>query len=120
MAGDWPNIAEAGLLVHVVSAERLVLVDDGSGGQREELLEIGELVCRISQPSAEEREVAAAAGANLDVVIYFAPGLDVRRGDLLTEVGTTDRWEVESRVRPSVRDSYVKTRCVLRQSLGGV
>lgn len=115
--GAWPNVAQAGLLTNTGELHRVTQIDDGAGGHREVREPLGDHTCKIAEPSAEEREVAAAEGITLDAMIYFSPGTDIRRNDVVTDVLSTEprqlgeTWRVAAVSRPSERDSYVRARC---------
>lgn len=98
------------------SVFREVVSDDGAGGQVTSWVHVGDVACRISQPSAAERVLALQAGAEAAVPVYLAPTADVRRGDeLRDEAGNTLR--VLATVIPS-RPVYLRADCQLVQPKG--
>jgi SPP1 family predicted phage head-tail adaptor len=84
------------------------LVDDGAGGQDVEMVEVGQVRGRVSQPTAAERVVAMQAGAEHTAAVYLAPSADVRRGDELRGGGETFR--VKATIVPS-EPVYLRADC---------
>lgn len=74
-------------------------VPDGQGGSTLTYVRNGMVWAKVSQPSAQERLVAAQAGATLTHVVHLLPNADVRRGDQLR--GQGDTFEVHSVIQPS-------------------
>lgn len=98
------------------SVFREVVSDDGAGGRVTSWVHVGDVACRVSQPSAAERVLALQAGAEAAVPVYLAPTADVRRGDeLRDEAGNTLR--VLATVIPS-RPVYLRADCQLVQPKG--
>lgn len=64
---------------------------DGAGGQDVDLVQVGTVRARISQPSAAEQVAAMQAGAVHTQAIYLLPDADVRRGDQLRGDGQVFR-----------------------------
>ncbi|GAA0989236.1 head-tail adaptor protein [Nocardiopsis tropica] len=99
-----------------VTVWRVVLADDGGGGQTEAWAPQGEQPARLSQPTARQREVGDQENAHLTHVVYLRPGVDVRRGDQLRQPGL--RLEVVAVFEPSVRGTYLRADCTSRQAEG--
>lgn len=98
------------------SVFREIVSDDGAGGRRSSWVHVGDVACRISQPSAAERVLAMQAGAEASVPVYLAPTADVRRGDeLRDEAGNVLR--VLATVVPS-RPVYLRADCQFVQPKG--
>jgi len=104
------------LLNASVQVWRVVLADDGGGGQTETWSEISTQRARLSQPTAAQREAGDQDGARLTHVVYLRPGADVRRGDQLRQEGV--RLEVLATFEPSVRGTYLRADCTSRQHEG--
>ena len=105
------------LLNTTVTVWRVVLADDGGGGQAETWTEISTQRARLSQPTAAQREAGDQTGADLTHVAYLRPGVDVRRGDQLRQDGLV--LEVVAVFEPSVRGTYLRADCTSRQEGGG-
>lgn len=86
---------------------------DGMGGWVSGWSQTGTARVRFSQPSATERVVADANGADLSHVVYLLPTADVRRGDELRR--GTRVYEVLATYGPSVDGVYLRADCRLRQ-----
>lgn len=102
-------------LPRLLQVWRAVTTDDGAGGQLVDVLQVGEVRVRVSQPSAAERTAGGQRGAQLDAVIYALPDDDVRRGDELRGGGET--YRVTSTVTPS-EPAYLRVECERVQSEG--
>lgn len=87
---------------------------DGLGGATSTWAPIGVVRCRFSQPSATERVVATANGADLSHVVYLLSAADVRRGDQLRDSGRI--FEVLATYEPSVSGTYLRADCRVRQA----
>jgi SPP1 family predicted phage head-tail adaptor len=103
------------LLNRTVEVWRRAETDDGTGGQATTWVQTGTHRVRISQPSAQERQVAQQAHSDLTHKVYAQPGTDIRRGDELREAGLTLR--VTATVGPS-KDIYLRADCEQLQSEG--
>ncbi|GAA1015892.1 hypothetical protein Aple_010720 [Acrocarpospora pleiomorpha] len=86
--------------------------DDGGGGRASAWVAVGILPCRRSQPTAIEREVAAAGGGDLSWPVYFSAGADIKRGDRLQVDGLA--LEVLA-VYPPSQHIYLRADCRHRQ-----
>lgn len=83
--------------------------DDGAGGQTVTWNQISTAKFRMSQPSAREREVAAAEEAELTHVLHTKPKVDVARGDELHD-GNGMALEVMATMVPS-KSAYLRVEC---------
>ena len=90
-------------------------VSDGMGGWQTGWAQVGAspVRCRLSQPSATERVVAAQNGADLTHVVYLLTTADVRRGDELRQPGRI--FEVLATYEPSEPGTYLRADCKVRQ-----
>lgn len=92
---------------------RATSADDGAGGQTRTFAAVGTIRAQVSQPSAEERTLAAQNGANLAAVVHVLPSADVERGDELDNGGAR-RLRVVSVVTNS-RATYLRLECEVAQ-----
>jgi len=60
---------------------RRVEEPDGMGGAVSTWVKVGDLRCKVDQPSASERMVAAQSQSNHSHNVYTYPDADVQRGD---------------------------------------
>lgn len=88
-------------------------VDDGMGGSTSGWSKVADVRARFSQPSAAERVVAGANGADLDTVAYLPSTADVRRDDELRR--GAEIYEVLAVFQPSVPGTYLRANCKRRQ-----
>jgi SPP1 family predicted phage head-tail adaptor len=88
-------------------------VADGAGGSTRTFASVGTIRAQVSQPSAEERTVAAQAGANLTHVVHTTHGADVGRGDEL-DTGEGRRLRVLA-VLTNSRRTYSRLECEVAQ-----
>lgn len=88
-----------------LTVSRGTRVDDPYGGGTDTVATVGTVDTRVSRPSPAEREVAAREGVRVTHTAYMDPGVDVRRGDVLTGDGQT--FEVISIVAPSRPDYLI-------------
>jgi SPP1 family predicted phage head-tail adaptor len=86
---------------------------DGAGGTTRAFASAGTIRAQVSQPSAEERTVAAQTGANLTHVVHTTRGADVERGDEL-DIGGARRLRVVS-VTWDSRQTYTRLECEVTQ-----
>lgn len=100
-------------LNRTVQVWRLVLADDGGGGQSETRVLQSAPRARLSQPTARERTAAQQAGADLTHTVYFAAGADVRRGDEVRRDGAV--YDVYATFEPSEPGTYLRADCTVRQ-----
>ncbi|WP_433699098.1 head-tail adaptor protein [Nocardiopsis sp. CA-288880] len=105
------------LLNTTVAVWRVVLADDGGGGQTETWSEVSAQRARLSQPTAAQREAGDQDGARLTHVVYLRPGADVHRSDQLRQQDLV--LEVVAVFEPSVRGTYLRADCTSRQEGGG-
>lgn len=99
-----------------------VWVSDGRGGRSETYVPrtADPIRVMVSQPRDTEREVAGAAGADVDGWLFFEPDTLVEVGDLVDVVGDAEGdWRVESVVRDS-RTTLKRANCSRRQVEDGV
>lgn len=92
---------------------RSTSADDGAGGQTRTFAAVGTIRAQVSQPSAEERALAAQNGANLTHVIHTTRGADVERGDELDNGGAR-RLRVIAVLWDS-RQTYTRLECEVTQ-----
>lgn len=105
------------LLNRSVEVWREATVPDGAGGQQTTRVQVATLPVRISQPTAGERVLADAAGADLTHQVYLDPGADVARGDELRDPDGRV-LEVLAVIGPSAT-KYMRADCQQRQTQGG-
>jgi head-tail adaptor len=101
------------LLNRELTVYRAAYVADGAGGRTRTLSEHGTVRGMVTQPSDEERQVAAQEGARLDSVVYTTNGADVERGDELDDGGAR-RLRVVSVIENS-RETYARLHCEVVQ-----
>lgn len=82
---------------------------DGMGGWETAESLVGTARCRISQPSATERTLAAQSTARLTHVIYAEADANIRREDLLRQ-GARE-FRVVDTFEPSVPGTYLRVNC---------
>lgn len=92
---------------------RAARTSNGMGGSTTTWGSTGTVRCRLSQPSATERVIAAQNGAELSHVVHLADTADVRRGDELRQGARV--FEVLAVYEPSVPGTYLRADCKLRQ-----
>lgn len=92
-----------------LTVHRPTVIADGAGGGVKTFSELGTIRAQVSQPSAQERLVAAQAGALLTHVVHVANGEDVQRGDEL-DTGTGRRLRVLAATHDS-RNTYLRLDC---------
>lgn len=95
------------LLNRTLTVTRAATTDDAGGGRSTNYVDVGTVRARISQPSAEDREVGQRAEARITHHVYVRPDADVQRGDRLVD-GAQSYYEVLAAVQPS---AAVYTRC---------
>lgn len=100
------------LLNQSLDVWRATVQGDGMGGQTTTWVQVGSIKARLSQPSAQEREVAAHKEAELTQVIYALPGADVVRGDELHGFGTA--YVVLATFQPS-KPAYLRIETTTEQ-----
>ncbi|MFJ9027567.1 head-tail adaptor protein [Streptomyces sp. NPDC102274] len=100
-------------LNRTVEVWRVVLADDGGGGQDQMWVHESTQHGRRSQPTARERQAADQAEARLDYTWYFDTRADVRRGDELREPGMVHA--VFAVFEPSGPGTYLRADCTTRQ-----
>lgn len=105
------------LLNATVDVWRATIEDDGGGGQVETWSRVASPRCRLSQPSASEREQAAQDIARLTHVVYFEPTADVIPGDELRQHNAL--YEVTAVFGPSESGTYLRANCHARQPYTG-
>lgn len=88
-------------------------VPDGMGGSPTGFAKLGDVRCRLSQPSATERVVAAQNGADLSHIVYLPTTADVQRGDELRQPGRA--FKVLATYEPSEPGTYLRADCKVRQ-----
>ena len=101
-----------------LAVHRPATTTDAVGGQTVTYTEVGTVRAMVSQPTAEERRVAAAEGAVLTHNVHMRAGADVRRGDLLDGLpglGAGVRLRVMSVVSDS-RSTYRRAACDVTQT----
>lgn len=86
---------------------------DAVGGRTRSFVAAGTIRAQVSQPSAEERAVAAQEGATLHHVVHTTYGADVQRGDELDDGGAR-RLRVLAVVHDS-RMTYSRLECEVVQ-----
>lgn len=101
------------LLNEVLTVYRATFEDDGRGGRTKTVAVWGTVRARISQPTAEERTVAAQEGATLDAIVHVPYGSGVERGDEIEDVGPR-HLRVLSAVHDSSR-TYDRLMCQVIQ-----
>lgn len=84
---------------------------DAGGGQTATRVQIGTVEGRLSQPSAQQREVGQRSEARVTHDVYLMPGADVARGDELRTDGLV--LDVIATVTPS-EPIYLKAACESR------
>ncbi|MDX3550980.1 head-tail adaptor protein [Streptomyces europaeiscabiei] len=89
-------------------------IPDGMGGGEATWTQVGTARARFSQPSATERVVAAANGADLFTPVYLRSDADVLRGDQLRR--GPDVFEVRAVFQPSEPNTYLRADCRQRQA----
>lgn len=104
------------LLNRSVQVWRRAEVDDGTGGQATTWVQVATQRVRISQPTAQERQVAQQAHGDLTHKVYAQPDTDIRRGDELRDTDLVLR--VMATLGPS-KDAYLRADCEQLQSEGG-
>jgi head-tail adaptor len=104
----------SGLLNASAEVWRDQRVSDGMGGWITGFAKVASVRARFSQPSAAERVVAGANGADLDTVVYLPASAVVRRDDEIRR--GADVFEVLAVFQPSVPGTYVRANCKLRQA----
>lgn len=87
-------------LNRTLAVHRLIVVDDGSGGQTVTYTPAGTVRAKVDQPKERERSLADQAGSDQDYVIYMLPDADVRRGDRLADAPGR-WWRVDGTFTPS-------------------
>lgn len=88
-------------------------IDDGYGGVISDMVNIGTVKARLSQPTAAERIEADAWQAQVDYAqLYVLPDADVFRGDELH--GERGKYRVTSTIFPSVA-IYKRLACEFEQ-----
>lgn len=95
---------------------------DGAGGQVTTYTLAGHIRAQVSQPNAEERMLAAQAGAELSHVVHAVAGVDVRRGDELdgpvpSPLPDGHRLRVLAVIANS-RSTYTRIECEVIQTEG--
>jgi head-tail adaptor len=88
--------------------------EDGMGGWETGWSAVATVRARFSQPSAAERVIAAASGADLDSVVYLNAGADVQRGDELRRGPAV--YEVLAVFEPSEPNTYLRANVRQRQT----
>jgi SPP1 family predicted phage head-tail adaptor len=92
---------------------RATRTTDSVGGRTSAFASVGTIRAQVSQPSMEEREVAAQTGANLTHVVHTNYGADVARGDEL-DTGSDRRLRVVAVLHDS-RRTYFRLECEVTQ-----
>jgi SPP1 family predicted phage head-tail adaptor len=105
------------LLNRTLAVWRPDTADDGAGGQTVTLVEVGDVLAKVDQPTAAERQQSDQWGAEHSHTIYLLFGADVERGDELRGGGQTFR--VLATMKPS-RSTYLKAPAQLVQSEPGL
>jgi hypothetical protein len=103
------------LLNRTLAHRRPVDAEDESGGTVATWVDLPPIACRTSQPAAAERLYAAQPQADHTQRIYFDPGADVRKDDVL--VDGEEHWRVAATIRPS-QAQYLRADCELIQTRG--
>jgi SPP1 family predicted phage head-tail adaptor len=70
-------------LPETLAVWRPTYTEDEGGGRTEELIPVGTVRAKVSQPTAAEQIEAAQAGSTMTMIIHVAPTEDIRRGDEL-------------------------------------
>lgn len=91
---------------------RTVLVDDGQGGEDEDVSQVGTVRGKVNQPTAAEVVVAQQSGVELLYGVHLLPDAAVQRGDELRE--GTNRYRVKAVFVPS-EPVYKRADCELHQ-----
>lgn len=102
------------LLNRTVVVWRLVVGEDGMGGQTGTWSQVGEVRAKVSQPTSRERVTASQGGAELTHVVHLDPNAAVRRGDQLR--GSGQVLEVLAVTGPSRGGVYLRADCELIQA----
>jgi SPP1 family predicted phage head-tail adaptor len=95
---------------------RRTSVDDGQGGQTDELGQVGTVRAKVSQPAAAEQIEAQQAGSTMTMIVHMHPDADVRRGDELRRPDG-DRLRVKYTMHPS-EPVYLRADCEQLQAEG--
>lgn len=101
-------------LNRTLTVYRKTYAADGAGGRTATFASVGTIPAQVNQPSAEERMVAAQAGANLTHVVHAPYGANVERGDEL-DAGGPRRLRVLAVITNS-RRTYSRLECEVKQS----
>lgn len=89
-------------------------VSDGMGGWESGFAKVASVRARFSQPTAAERVLAGANGADLDTVVYLRADANVRRDDEIRRGALV--YKVLATFEPSEPGTYLRANCKLRQS----
>lgn len=84
-------------------------VDDGQGGTTVELVKVGRIRAKVSQPAAAEQIEAQQAGTTMTMIVHTKPTADVRRGDELRR-SDGDKLRVKYTIHPS-EPEYLRADC---------
>lgn len=121
MGGGDPTVI--GISMHELperlTHQRRQTVPDDLGGESSQLVELGTVPAKVSQPAAAEQLEAEQAGSTMTMIVHMMPDADVRRGDTLVRVDG-ELLRVKYTIHPSQRDAYLRADCELVQSEGDV
>lgn len=87
--------------------------DDGQGGYDEVVAQVGTVMAKVNQPTADEVVTAQQSGVTLLYRLHMMPDADVQRGDELR--GDGEVYRVTSTYVPSDPE-YLLANCERRQA----